>query len=181
MSWTVDPMHTQVEFSAKHMGIMTVKGAFTGLTTAINFNEDDFTASSVEATIDARTLSTHDNQRDGHLKSPDFLDVEHFPTIIFKSTRIERAAHDQYTMTGDLTIRDVTRPVSLEVVYSGQAKDPMGNLHAGFSAYTTINRKDWGLTWNMALEAGGLLVGDQIKIALEIEAVLLEPAAVAVA
>ncbi len=181
MTWTVDPMHTQVEFSAKHMGIMTVKGAFTGLTTDINFNEDDFTASSVEATVDASTLSTHDNQRDGHLKSPDFLDVEHFPTITFKSTRIERAAHDQYTMTGDLAIKNVTRPVSLDVVYSGQAKDPMGNMHAGFSAYTTINRKDWGLTWNVALETGGLLVGDQIKIALEIEAVLLKPAAVAVA
>src|SRR5712691_11869010 len=134
MTWTLDPMHTQVEFSAKHMGIMTVRGAFTGLTTEINFNEDDFTASSVDATIDARTLSTHDKQRDAHLKSPDFLDVEHFPTIIFKSTRIERAAHDQYTMTGDLTIRNVTRAVTLDVVYSGQAKDPMGNMHAGFSA-----------------------------------------------
>ena len=181
MSWSVDPMHTQVEFSAKHMGIMTVKGAFTGVSAAIDFNEDDFTASSVEATIDARTLSTHDDQRDAHLKSPDFLDVEQFPTIAFKSARIERAAHDQYTMTGDLTIREVTRPVSLEVVYSGQAKDPMGNMHAGFSAYTTINRKDWGLSWNVALETGGLLVGDQIKIALDIEAVLSKPAAVAVA
>jgi polyisoprenoid-binding protein YceI len=179
MSWTTDPMHTQVEFSAKHMGIMTVRGAFTGLTTEITFNEDDFTASSVAATIDASTLSTHDDQRDGHLKSPDFLDVEHFPTITFKSSRFEHAAHDQYRMTGDLTIKGVTRPVSLDVVYSGQAKDPMGNMHAGFSAYTTISRKDWGLTWNMALETGGLLVGDQIKIALEIEA--LKPAAVAVA
>ena len=179
MSWSVDPMHTQVEFSAKHMGIMTVKGQITGVQAVIDFNEDDFTASSVEATIDARTLSTHDKQRDGHLKSPDFLDVEQFPTITFKSTRIEHAAHDQYRMTGDLTIKDVTRPVSLEVVYSGQAKDPMGSMHAGFSAYTSINRKDWGLNWNVALEAGGLLVGDQIKIALEIEAV--RPAAVAVA
>src|SRR5438045_1715976 len=114
MSWSVDPMHTQVEFSAKHMGIMTVRGAFTGVNAAINFNEDDFTASSVEATIDARTLSTHDKQRDGHLKSPDFLDVEQFPTITFKSTRLEHAAHDEYTMTGDLRIRDITRPVSLE-------------------------------------------------------------------
>ena len=179
MSWSVDPMHTQVEFSAKHMGIMTVKGQITGVQAMIDFNEDDFTASSVEATIDARTLSTHDERRDAHLKSPDFLDVEQFPTIAFKSIRIEQAAHDQYTMTGDLTIRDVTRPVNLEVVYSGQAKDPMGNMHAGFSAYTTINRKDWGLTWNVALETGGLLVGDQIKIALAIEAV--KPAAVAVA
>src|SRR5436305_6872763 len=109
MSWSVDPMHTQVEFSAKHMGIMTVKGAFTGVSAAIDFNEDDFAASSVAATIDARTLSTHDERRDAHLQSPDFLDVEQFPTIAFKSTRIEHAAHDQYTMTGDLTIRDVTR------------------------------------------------------------------------
>ncbi len=179
MSWSVDPVHTQVEFSAKHMGIMTVKGQITGVQAMIDFNEDDFTASSVEATIDARTLSTHDERRDAHLKSPDFLDVAQFPTIAFKSTRIEHAAHDQYKMTGDLTIRDVTRPVNLEVVYSGQAKDPMGNMHAGFSADTTINRKDWGLNWNMALETGGLLVGDQIKIALEIEAV--KPAAVAVA
>src|SRR5437870_12091982 len=179
MSWTVDPMHTQVEFSAKHMGLMTVKGHFTKVRAAIDLNEDDFTASSVEATIDTHSLITNDARRDAHLKSPDFLDVEQFPTIAFKSARIERAAHDQYTMTGDLTIREVTRPVSLEVVYSGQAKDPMGNMHAGFSAYTTINRKDWGLSWNVALETGGLLVGDQIKIALEIEAVLLKPAAVA--
>src|SRR5213082_1366325 len=102
MSWSVDPMHTQVEFSAKHMGIMTVKGVFTGVNAEINFNEDDFTGSSVHATIDARTLSTHDERRDAHLKSPDFLDVEQFPTIVFKSTRIEHAAHDQYTMTGEL-------------------------------------------------------------------------------
>ena len=179
MSWSVDPMHTQVEFSAKHMGIMTVKGQITGVQAMIDFNEDDFTASSVRASIEAHTLSTHDERRDAHLKSPDFLDVEQFPTITFKSTRIEHAAHDQYTMTGDLTIKDVTRQVSLDVVYSGQAKDPMGNIHAGFSAYTTINRKDWGLNWNMALETGGLLVGDQIKIALEVEA--LKPAVVAVA
>src|SRR5207244_13152659 len=110
MSWSVDPMHTQVEFSAKHMGIMTVKGAFTGVSAAIDFNEDDFTASLVAATIDTRTLSTHDERRDAHLKSADFLDVEHFPTIAFKSSRIERAAHDPYTMTGDRTIRDVTGP-----------------------------------------------------------------------
>src|SRR5207247_8651345 len=109
MTWTVDPMHTQVEFSAKHMGIMTVRDAFTGVNAAITFNEDDFTASSVEATIDASTLSTHDQQRDGHLKSPDFLDVEQFPMITFKSTRIEHAAHDQYRMTSDLTIKEATR------------------------------------------------------------------------
>jgi polyisoprenoid-binding protein YceI len=171
MSWTVDPNHTQVEFSAKHMGIMTVKGHITGVQAMIDFDEDDFTASSVAATIDPGTLTTNDERRDAHLKSPDFLNVEQFPTIAFKSTRIEHAAHDQYKMTGDLTILCVTRPVSLDVVYSGQAKDPMGNMHAGFSAYTTINRKDWGLNWNMALETGGLLVGEDVKLALEVEAV----------
>ena len=171
MTWTVDPMHTQVEFSAKHMGIMTVKGHITGVQAAIDFNEDDFTASSVDATIDTRTLTTNDQRRDGHLNSPDFLDVDQFPTIAFKSTRIEHAAHDKYKMTGDLTIRGVTRPVTLDVVYSGQGKDPMGNVHAGFSAYVTINRKDWGLTWNVALETGGLLVGEEVKLALEVEAI----------
>jgi polyisoprenoid-binding protein YceI len=171
MSWTIDPMHTQVEFSARHMGIMTVKGHFTGVQAAIDFNEDDFIASSIEATIDTRTLTTNDERRDAHLKSPDFLNVEKFPTIAFKSAHIEHAAHDHYKMTGDLTIRQLTRPVTLDVVYSGQGKDPMGNVHAGFSAYTTINRKEWGLTWNVALETGGLLVGEEVKIALEVEAV----------
>ena len=178
MSWNVDPNHTQVEFSAKHMGIMTVKGHITGVQATIDFNEDDFTASSVAATIDPTTLTTNDERRDAHLKSPDFLNVEQFPTMAFHSTRIERAAHDRYTMKGDLTMRGVTRAVSLDVVYSGQAKDPMGNMHAGFSAYTTINRKDWGLNWNMALETGGLLVGEDVKLALEVEAV--KPAEVAV-
>jgi polyisoprenoid-binding protein YceI len=171
MSWIIDPLHTQLEFSARHMGIMTVKGHFTGVQAAIDFNEDDFTASSVEATIDTRTLTTNDERRDAHLKSLDFLNVEKFPSIAFKTIRIEHAFHDHYKMTGDLTIRQVTRPVTLDVVYSGQGKDPMGNVHAGFSAYATINRKDWGLTWNVALETGGLLVGEEVKIALEVEAV----------
>src|SRR6267378_4753535 len=171
MSWTVDPMHTQVEFSAKHMGLMTVKGHFTGVRVSIDLNEDDFTASSVEATIDAQTLITNDQRRDAHLKSPDFLNVEQFPTITFNSTRIERAAHDHYKMTGELTIRNVARAVTLDVVYSGQAKDPMGSMHAGFSANTAINRKDWGLTWNVALETGGLLVSEEVKLALEVEVV----------
>ncbi len=180
MSWSVDPMHTQVEFSAKHMGLMTVKGHFTSVRAAIDLNEDDFTVSSVEATIDTHSLITNDARRDAHLKSPDFLNVERFPTITFKSTRIERAAHDHYRMTGELTIRDVTRPVTLDVVYSGQAKDPMGGVHAGFSAHTSINRKDWGLTWNVALETGGFLVGEEVKLALEVEVVkAAEVAAVA--
>jgi polyisoprenoid-binding protein YceI len=171
MSWTVDPNHTQVEFSAKHMGIMTVKGHITGVQATIDFDEDDFTASSVAASIDPTTLTTNDERRDAHLKSPDFLNVEQVPSIAFTSTRIERAAHDHYKMTGDLTIRNVARPVTLDVVYSGEAKDPMGTVHAGFSANTAINRKDWGLTWNVALETGGLLVSEEVKLALEVEVV----------
>lgn len=130
MSWNVDPMHTQVEFAAKHMGLMTGKGHFTGVRLSIHLSEDDFTTSSVEATIDTHSLISNDARRDAHLKSPDFLNVEQFPTITFHSTRIERAAHDRYKMTGDLTIRNVARPVTLDVVYSGQAKDPMGRIGA---------------------------------------------------
>jgi polyisoprenoid-binding protein YceI len=176
MSWNLDPGHAQVNFSAKHMGIMTVRGDFTDVQATLDFNEDDFTASSVEATIQAASLMTNDSKRDDHLRSADFLDVEHYPTITFKSTRIERAAHERYRMTGDLTIHGVTRPVTLEVVYSGQIKDPWGNTRAGFSAETTFKRSDWGLNWNAVLETGGLLVSDDIKIAIEVEAV--KPAAV---
>src|SRR5258708_34200171 len=119
MSWNVDPNHTQVEFSAKHMGIMTVKGHITGVQATIDFNEDDFTASSVAATIDPTTLTTNDERRDAHLKSPDFLSIEHFPTIPFKSTTIEGAAHAQYTMKHDLTIRAVTLSPSPDVADPG--------------------------------------------------------------
>src|SRR5258708_20177766 len=127
MSWNVDPNHTQVEFSAKHMGIMTVKGHITGVQATIDFNEDDFTASSVAASIDPTTLTTNDERRDAHLKSPDFLNVEQFPSITFTSTRIERAAHDRYAMTADLTIPGVTRPVTLDVLYSSHPKAPIAN------------------------------------------------------
>src|SRR5260370_35358248 len=119
MGWSVDPNHTQGEFSAKHMGLMTVKGHITGVQATLDFNEDDFTASSVAATIDPTTLTTNDERRDAHLKSPDFLNVEEFPTIAFTSNRIERAAHDRYTMSADRPIRGVTRRANLELVDSG--------------------------------------------------------------
>ena len=171
MSWNIDAGHSQVNFSAKHMGIMTVRGHFTDVQATLNFDEDDFTASSVEASIRAGSLVTNDAKRDDHLRSADFLDVERYPTITFKSTGIERADHDHYRMAGDLTIHGVTRPVTLDVVYSGQVKDPWGNARAGFSAEMTIKRSDWGLTWNAVLETGGLVVSDDIKIQLEVEAV----------
>ncbi|MHB8619877.1 MAG: YceI family protein [Chloroflexota bacterium] len=179
MPWTTDPAHSQLEFSAKHMGLMTVKGRFIGVTATLDFDEGDFTRSSVEAVIDASTIETGNQMRDGHLKSADFLDVEHYPTLTFKSTSISPAEHDHYRMAGDLTIRGVSRPVSLDVVYSGQGKDPRGTVHAGFSAEGSINRKDWGLTYNAVLESGHVMVGEQVKVFLEVEA--LKEAAAAVA
>jgi polyisoprenoid-binding protein YceI len=171
MSWTIDSSHSQVNFSARHMGIMTVRGHFNDIQATIDFNQDDFTASSVEASINAASLVTNDAKRDEHLRSADFLDVEKYPTITFKSAKIERAEHDRYRMTGDLTIHGVTRPVTLDVVYSGQIKDPWGNARAGFSAETTIRRSDWGISFNAVLETGGLVVSDEVKIALDVEAV----------
>ncbi|MDE3078015.1 MAG: YceI family protein [Chloroflexota bacterium] len=171
MSWKVDPAHTQVEFSARHMGIMTVKGRFQKFDATIDFDESDFTKSSVVATVEAASVSTADERRDGHLKSADFFEAEKHANITFKSTSIHKGEHERYRMTGDLTIRGVTKPVTLDVVYSGQGKDPWGNMHAGFSAEGTINRKDWGLEWNRPLETGGFLVGDEIKVMLEVEAV----------
>jgi polyisoprenoid-binding protein YceI len=179
MSWNIDTGHSQVNFSAKHMGIMTVRGHFTDVQASIDFNEDDFTASSVEATINAGSLVTNDAKRDEHLRSADFLDVEHYPSIVFKSSGIQPAAHERYTMAGDLTIHGVTRPVTLDVIHSGQVKDPWGNTRAGFSAEGVIKRSDWGLTYNAVLETGGFVVSDDVKIAIEAEAV--KPAEVAAA
>jgi polyisoprenoid-binding protein YceI len=179
MSWNFDSAHSQVSFSVKHMGIMTVRGHFTDVQANLTFNEDDFTASTVEAIIGAASLVTNDPKRDEHLRTSDFLEVDNYPTITFKSNHIERAGHEQYRMDGDLTIRGVTRPISLNVVYSGQAKDPWGNSRAGFSAEGVIKRSEWGISFNAVLETGGLMVGDDVKIGIEVEAV--KPAAVAAA
>lgn len=176
MSWNIDTMHSQVNFSAKHMGIMTVRGHFTDLKAELSFNEDDFTASTVEATISAASLVTNDAKRDEHLRTSDFLEVDKYPEIIFKSTKVERGEHDRYRMAGDLTIRGVTRPVTLDVVYSGQAKDPWGNTRAGFNAQGVIKRSEWGISFNAILETGGVMVSDEVKIEIEVEAV--KPAAV---
>jgi polyisoprenoid-binding protein YceI len=171
MLWTIDPLHTEVEFSVKHMGIMTVKGRFTEIEVALDFDEENFTASSVQTKLKTNSLYTGDERRDQHLRSADFLDVERFPAITFRSTHIEHSSHEHYLMLGNLTIRDVTRSVTLDVVYSGQGKDPYGNLRAGFSATGSIDRRDFGLVWNVALETGGLLVGEKVNIALEVEAI----------
>ena len=180
MAWQIDPYHLQVEFAVKHFGMMTVRGHFGEVTATGQIDPQNPATSSVEVTIKTDSIKTNNPQRDLDLRSSNFLEIDKFPTITFKSTRIEPAGDDEYKMTGDLTIRNVTRPVTLDVVYSGQAKDPMGGVHAGFSAYTAINRKDWGLTWNVALETGGLLVSEEVKLALEVEVIkAAEAAAVA--
>jgi len=169
-TWQLDASHTTVEFQAKHMMFSTVKGRFTGVKGTIVDVADDPTQSQVSIEIEPTSLTTGDPQRDGHLKSADFLDVEKFPSITFKSTRIE-GSRPEFKLTGDLTIRDHTHPVTLAATFNGAGTSPYGKQVAGFSAEGKINRKDWGLNWNVALEAGGVLVSDQIKILIDLEAV----------
>ena len=169
MSWVLDPVHSSVEFAVKHMVIATVKGRFTRFEVDGMFDLDNPERSTVEARIDAASVDTRDPQRDGHLRSPDFFDVEQHPWITFRSRRIERSGDGSYAVVGDLTIRGVTREVVLEATFAGLAKDPWGSQRAGVAAETSVNRKDFGLTWNVPLEAGGLLVGDNVKISLDVE------------
>jgi polyisoprenoid-binding protein YceI len=170
--WQLDPSHTLVEFSAKHMMFTTVRGRFSGVKGNVRLDERDVTRSSVEVEIDAATLDTRVDQRDNHLRSPDFLDVEQYPAITFKSTRVEQAGGDRLKVTGDLTIHGTTRQVTLDAAINGRGKSPWGTTVASFEGHTAINRKDFGLNWNVALEAGGFLVGDTIKIDVEAEAIL---------
>jgi polyisoprenoid-binding protein YceI len=168
--WKLDPSHTLVEFSAKHLMITTVKGRITDVEGTIYADENDLSSSSVDVTLKAATLDTRTEQRDNHLRSADFLDVENFPAITFKSTRIE-GDRSEFKLTGDLTIRGVTKPITLDVTFEGQTKDPWGGERIGFSATGKIDRREFGLTWNVLLETGGLTVGNDIKINVEVEAV----------
>jgi polyisoprenoid-binding protein YceI len=171
MSWHIDPAHSEIEFSARHMMISTVRGRFNQFTGAVEADEQMPTAATVDVQIDASSLVTGETRRDEHLRSPDFLDVEKYPSITFKSTRLEWRDSVHGRLYGDLTIRGVTRAVVLDVEYTGQAKSPMGTISAGFNAQARISRKDWGLSWNVALESGGWLVGDEITITIELELV----------
>ena len=169
-TWKIDPAHSAAEFKVKHMMISNVKGSFRALSGVLNLDEADVTGSSVEAFLPVATLSTGDEQRDGHLKSADFFDAEKFPTITFKSNEVKRTGEGEYAVTGDLTLRGVTKPVTFAVEGpSAPGKDPWGNLRIGLSATTRINRKDFGLTWNSALEAGGVLVGDEVGLTLDVQ------------
>jgi polyisoprenoid-binding protein YceI len=152
------------------MMISNIKGSFRALSGVLNLDEADVTGSSVEAFLPVATLSTGDEQRDGHLKSADFFDAEKFPTITFKSNEVKRTGEGEYAVTGDLTLRGVTKPVTFAVEGpSAPGKDPWGNLRIGLTATTRINRKDFGLTWNSALEAGGVLVGDEVGLTLDVQ------------
>jgi polyisoprenoid-binding protein YceI len=170
-TWTLDPSHTTVEFVAKHMMITTVRGRLAEFEGTIVADEQHIADSSVEVTFKAASIDSRSEQRDGHLRSADFLDVERFPAVTFRSTRVE-GSKQQFKVTGDLTIRDVTRPITLDVSFEGTGKDPWGGTRSSFSASGKFDRREFGLTWNVALETGGILVSNEVKIQIEAQAVL---------
>jgi len=170
-TWQIDSSHTSVEFTVRHMMISNVKGQFQKTTGTITANGNAPASAKIDATIDASSIETRVERRDAHLKSPDFLDVAKYPTITFKSTNVEAEGPNKWKVTGDLTLHGVTRQVVLDVDGSGPPVQVMGNTRAGASATTKIKRGDFGLTWNKALEAGGVLVGDEIAISIDVEAV----------
>ncbi|NTV65467.1 MAG: YceI family protein [Oscillochloris sp.] len=169
MSWVIDASHSQVAFSVRHLMVAKTRGRFDSFSGTVNFDEQSPANSSVDVTIETSSIDTRNEQRDGHLKSADFLDVANFPSITFVSKRIEVLDDSHGKIIGDLTIRGVTREVVLSTEYNGQSKSPWGSVSAGFSAETKINRKDWGLEWNVALETGGVLVGEDVTINIELE------------
>jgi polyisoprenoid-binding protein YceI len=168
-TWKIDKAHSVAEFKVKHMMISNVKGQFSGVDGELVLNDEDITESRVEAFIDAASITTREAQRDAHLRSADFFDVEKFPTLFFKSTRVS-GGNGELEVAGDLTIHGVTRPIVFKVEGpTAPAKDPWGNSRIGLSATTKINRKDFGLTWNAVLETGGILVGDEVTITLDVQ------------
>ena len=171
-TWNIDPVHTMAEFKVRHMMITNVKGHFTGVTGVLTLDEQDITKSHVEASIDAASINTREADRDTHLKSADFLDVEKFPKLTFTSTRVTRTGEGELQVEGDLTIHGVTRKVVFAVEGpTAPGKDPWGNTRIGLTATTKINRKDFGLTWNAALETGGILVGEEVTITFDVQAI----------
>jgi polyisoprenoid-binding protein YceI len=168
--WALDTAHSSVDFSVKHMMIAKVKGSFKEFSATIEADPQDLTSATIQFTVDLNSVDTRSADRDNHLRSADFFDVEKFPTLTFSSTKIEKTDEDEYNVTGDLSLHGVTRQETFKVTYEGSGKDPWGNTKVGFNAEGKLNRSDYGLTWNAALETGGVLVGDQIKVSLEIQA-----------
>lgn len=169
MLWKIDPAHSEINLAIRHMMISNVRGRFENFSGNVDFNEETPAASNVAVKIEAASINTRDTNRDAHLRSPDFLNAEQYPYLTYQSRSVEVVDRNHGRIHGDLTIRNVTRPVTLEVEYSGQAKSPWGTVSAGFTAHAVLNRKDWDLTWNRALETGGMLVGDELKVDIELE------------
>ncbi|HUF77127.1 MAG TPA: YceI family protein [Longimicrobiales bacterium] len=173
-TWQIDPAHSHVEFAVKHLMISTVKGRFGDVEGSVTVESDDAETARIDVTIAAESIDTGVGKRDDHLRSADFLHAERYPSLRFESTEVERNGDGELRVKGDLTIRDVTREVVLEVEELGSAKDPWGGERAAFQATTSIDRKDFGLTWNQALETGGVLVGDKVRISIDAQLVLQE-------
>ncbi|TSA36771.1 MAG: polyisoprenoid-binding protein [Porphyromonadaceae bacterium] len=167
--WVYDPAHTEISFKVKHLMIVNVKGLFKEFDMNVTTNGDNFTGAQIDFKMKAASIDTGDAGRDGHLKSVDFFDVENHPEITFRAISFKSTGNDNFELVGDLTIRGVTKPVKLDAEFGGMQKDPWGNTKAGFSLTGKINRKDFGLHWNAALESGGVLVGDEVKILCEVE------------
>lgn len=171
-TYDLDPTHTRLGFAAKHAMVATVRGHFAEFSGVIEIDADDPSKSTARVSIDASSINTGNEQRDGHLRTNDFFEIETYPTITFTSTRAAvESDGETYQLWGDLTVKGVTREVELTLDYQGTATDPYGNLRVGFEGRTTVNRKDFGLTWNVALETGGILVSDKVKIELDISAI----------
>jgi polyisoprenoid-binding protein YceI len=169
-TWTIDPAHSSVEFAVRHLMITTVKGRLPDVKGSATVDESDPARSSVEISVDVASIDTREPQRDAHLRSADFFDVEHHPTMTFRSRGVHNVASDgSFQLMGDLTIRGVTREVAFEVTFEGRSKDPWGGERAGYSASTRIKRSDFGLTWNQLLETGGLAVSDDVRISLDVQ------------
>jgi polyisoprenoid-binding protein YceI len=171
-TWQIDPFHTNVEFTVRHMMVSTVRGKFEKVTGTIGFDPADPSAAAVEAVIETASINTGVTDRDNHLRSADFFEVENFPTLTFKSKRVEPSGDNEAKIVGDLTIRGITREVALNVEFLGTMGSPFGDTRAGFVASGSINREDFGLTWNQALEAGGVLVSKDVRMELNVQAVL---------
>ncbi|GJM40371.1 MAG: polyisoprenoid-binding protein [Ardenticatenaceae bacterium] len=169
MHWQIDTSHSHVYFTARHMMISKVRGSFENFSGTVNFDEETPPNTTVNIEVELASVNTRDEKRDGHLKSPDFFDVANFPTMKFVSNRVEQIDANNGRLYGQLTIKDITKEIVLDVEYAGTAKSPWGTESAGFSARGKLNRKEWGLNWNQALETGGVLVGDTINIEIELE------------
>ncbi len=170
-SWNFDLVHSSINFWVRHLMVSKVHGRFGRWTGTLQFDDKNPSASRLEVEIDAASIDTREPKRDDHLRSADFLEADKYPHLTFKATSVKSTGEGRFQVTGDLTIRGTTKPVVLEVEYSGRVKDPWGGERAGFSARTSLHRKDFGLTWNQALEAGGIAVGDNVEISIEVEAI----------